>query len=626
MLNSVRLLLLPEFDEEENPWVLIQGAKVLEINLYKTLIDIQSITDKPVLSPLANTSAVSYKFDFGGSEYINGKKNYIISLTPLNNRENLFKGIIWFNAEDYSITKYDLELSGGNLHFTNSFRIVSDLITDENKNSTLQKQQVIYVIKDGRYDVTGRVTTEFDDYTLNTGLEGVTFNREIKKYDVEAFDRSSDFWDINRVVKLDSTSIKYIAKADSAANYYESTEYLAKLDSAFNKVNIWTPLIGYGRRNRIKGNEFYIEGLLGQIVPFGIGGYRHKLPGYFQKEFKNDFILRTEGFLDYGFNNKDIKGKVSLGFTYNPKKFVRTQLSFGDFYDMVNNFASLEQTFSRSNYIRTKLLGISQRMEVINGLYAELSFEYQDQLPLDNLEFSEWSNSLFGDLNTPIEFERYTKSEFRLQVVYRIRQKYYYKRNKKIVIPSKFPELTFLYRKGVKGMFDSEVDFDYIELGASQEIELGRFGSTRWQVNLGSFINQRDLRVLEYKFFRGSDAFAFSDPLQSFQLLGSTLNTPNEYLRANIIHHFEGTILNKVPLVRRLKMGLAAGGGTLNIPDVGFYHGELFAGVEKSFSIKKQLLRAGVYGVTAGNTLEVSKLTWKVGLSFYEPFTRKWGY
>jgi hypothetical protein len=195
-----------------------------------------------------------------------------------------------------------------------------------------------------------------------------------------------------------------------------------------------------------------------------------------------------------------------------------------------------------------------------------------------------------------------------------------------MVIPSKFPVLTLNYRKGINGLFGSEVNFDFLELGAKQEIEVGRLGSTRWEVQLASFINQKDLRVLEYKFFRGSDEVFFSDPLRSFQLLGATLNTPNAYLRANVIHHFEGTILNKIPLIRRLKMGIAIGAGTLNIPDSKFYHAEAFGGVEKSFHLFKQLVRGGIYAVTSENTQESANFTYKVGLTIFEPFTRKWGY
>ena len=88
--------------------------------------------------------------------------------------------------------------------------------------------------------------------------------------------------------------------------------------------------------------EWRVGGVLDQINPLGIGGYRHKLPGYINKEWDNGFKLENEGFIDYGFNNKDFKGKLSMGFTYVPKKFVRTKILIADYYDQINNFASFE--------------------------------------------------------------------------------------------------------------------------------------------------------------------------------------------------------------------------------------------------------------------------------------------
>ena len=612
--------------DEVNPWVILQGNEVLEIDFYKNYINLPNLTDKPILSPLASTSALVYNFDYAGTEIKDGVELFIIEVSPLNRFENSFVGSIWFEQESFKIEKLDLTIQGGNLHYAKSFNIKSEFKNDYGNGSLISNQSITYTIPSAGREVIGTVFSEFSDYTLNSGLDDIIFNREIKIFSPKAYDRDYKYWELNRTVKLDSTALKYMLKSDSVVNYYESEDYLRRLDSAFNKINIWTPILGYGRRNRDKRTEFYVEGLLSQIVPLGIGGYRHKLPGYYQKEFSNDFKLRTSGFLDYGFNNKDFKGKVTIGLTYNPRKFVRTQVRLGDFYEMVNDFASLEQTFSRSNYIRTKMFGISHRREIINGLYAELSFDYQDQLPLDNLEFAEWSNDLFGGLNEPIAFDRYKKTEASLRMEYRIRQKYYFKRNKKRVVPSKFPVLTLKYRKGINWLFGSEVNFDFIELGAKQEIEVGRLGSTRWEVQLASFVNQKDLRVLEYKFFRGSDQIFFSDPLRSFQLLGATLNTPNEYLRANVIHHFEGTILNKIPLIRRLQMGIALGAGTLSIPDSKFYHAEAFAGVEKSFHLFKQLVRGGFYAVTSDSTEGSSDFIYKVGFTIFEPFTRKWGY
>jgi hypothetical protein len=183
-----------------------------------------------------------------------------------------------------------------------------------------------------------------------------------------------------------------------------------------------------------------------------------------------------------------------------------------------------------------------------------------------------------------------------------------------------------VYRKGIPGLFHSEVDFDYLEFGAKQSTEIGRIGNVDWNILAGSFVNHRNLRILEHRYFRGSDKYFFSDPTKSFQLLGPTLNTADAFYRANCFIHFNGLVLNKIPLLNRLKLTEAAGAGILAIPNQNFAHAEFFAGIERVFRIKDELFRFGIYACTADNSFNKSSFQFKLGVNFYDTFNRKWSF
>ncbi|TND08546.1 MAG: hypothetical protein FD123_2050 [Bacteroidetes bacterium] len=611
----------------ENPYLLISDAQGADFNFYRNLLDLPALSSRPLLSPAAATAMLSYRFEYMESFVENGKTIHRINVLPLFKSDALFAGSIFVQDSTWAIVSVNLAINPTVLLYCKEFRVILQYEEVSPQVFLPVRREFLYTIKEGKSNIIGNMRVDHTDYRVNGTIPPKTFTNEIKRYADDAFDKDSAWWVQHRSISLEDKEIGYIHRVDSLVTYYDSPEYIARQDSAYNSLDVWSFLLnGIQHRDRVKGYSFYISPLIEQAVPFGVGGYRHKLGGTFNKDFQNDMLLETEGQVDYGFLNKDVRGKAGVGLTYYPLKFVRTFVRFGDFYEMVNSYASLESVFSRSNYVRSKEFSVAQRMEIVNGLFGELSLEHSDQLPITGIKLEQWSNQLFGSLNTPSDFERYVKSEIRLELKYRFRQKYVIKRKKKIIVGSKYPELRAFYRKGIPGLLGSEVDFDYFEIGSTDEMKIGRFGTSGWSVLGGIFINKSDLRLLEHKYFRGSDSFIFSDPMRSFQLLGTTLSTANSFFRVNYIHHFEGAFGSKIPLFGKLKITAAAGGGLLLIPDQEFSHGEFFAGLERIVRIKKQLFRFGVFAATADNNLQKATLTWKIGIGFYNSYTKKWSY
>lgn len=626
--------------ERKNPYLIYTDISNSDFNFYKNQIQFTAISAKPILSPLANSSSVNYAYDYKGSFIENGKKIFHLEVIPRFKNEALFYGSIFIEDSTWALKSVDLNVNKGALFFCNEFKIIQNYELIDSNAYLPVRRELFYNIKSGNYNIIGNTRVNHSEYNLSPIFPKKTFNSEFKRFEVDAFDKDERFWDANRPITLKKNELTFISEYDSLVSLYTSPEYLKRVDSAFNKINVWSFLLtGIGHKNSFKGTEFRFRGLINQVVPLGVGGYRHRLGGYFNQEFKNNFLLETEGQIDYGFKNKDVKGKVGVGLTYVPLKFVRTFIRFGDSYELINQNASFTSVLSRSNYVRSKNISIAQRMEIINGLYAEATLSYQHQLSLEGLQLVDYSPLAFGDtadqniienLNTPTTFEDYKKSEVELSLKYRFKQKYYIKNGKKVITEAKFPILSLKYRRGIPSIFDSEVDFEYIEISAEDHVRLPQLGYSTWKVSTGTFTNKNNLRVLEHKYFRGSDQGLFADPMNSFQLMGYQFDTRNEYFQANYIHHFEGAILNKVPLINKLKLQLVGGAGTLLIRDIDFAHFEAFGGLERVFNIRlwgdTQPLRLGGYFVTADNTLDNANFRFKVGLDFYDSSTKKWNY
>ena len=609
-----------------NPY-LIYNITDPDFNFYRNSIYFPSICSKPILSPLAMNGNLNYKFDYSGAFVEDGHKTFRIKVIPRFKSDALFNGYIFIEDSTFAIKSVDLSINRPAMFGARDFNIHQNYEWIDGKYSLPVRREIIYTIKDGRNHFIGNVSVRHKNYKVNPDLPKRFFNNQVKSYAVDALEKDSMFWVNVRPVTFKPEELDFMQESDSIRLHHESPAYKREQDSIYNHIGIWdVVLYGFGHKNSFSGLTYWFAPVMDQIQPFGIGGYRHSLSGGLRKEFPNNQIVHFDANVDYGFTNKDLKGRFGIGYTFLPKKFMRTFVRFGDFYDQINNYSSVESLFSRGNYVRTKTFSVEQRMEIINGLFGELTLKYSDQIPISNLQLSQWSEDLFGEQNAPKDFEEYKKAEVKLRLQYRPFQKYYFYHKKKVILGSNWPEFFLEYRKGLKGPLGSEVDYDFVELGVQDYRKMGRWGYAKWSAKGGSFVNHRDLRFLEHKFFRGSDEVLFSNPVRSFQLLGPTLNTRNEYFRVNFIHHFEGTILNKVPLVRLLKLELAGGANSLLIRDINFAHAEVFAGVERKVMIFRQLFRFGVYGVTSDNTLGNAVFHLKIGMNYFDDYAKKWDY
>ncbi|MFK8036966.1 MAG: DUF5686 and carboxypeptidase regulatory-like domain-containing protein [Crocinitomicaceae bacterium] len=611
---------------ETNPYIFFEKIQDGDFNLYQNMINAPKISEHPIVSPIAFNAFLNYNFDLGDIFYEGNQKVYEIKVTPKFKQAALFEGTLFILDKIWVIKSFELSINKAATPFFDNFTIHQDYeLIDSFWVPT--RREFIYTIKEGRYFISGNTRVNQSNYKFNQSFDPKTFNDQVLSFKDDAFDKDSSFWEATRPIQLKSNELKFIYDQDSIDTYLKSEAYLDSMDAQYNKITIWdVTLSGIGFRNRFKKQNIYINSLLNSAKIFGVGGFRFGLGGSYSKKFENAHKIKFSGDFDYGFKNTDLKGSGGIDYTFLPKQFGKIEINAGDIYDLITDYNSVLGTFSRGNYVRKRFFEITQRIEIFNGLYGKASLSYSDRENITNLELSNWSDQLFGTLNVPQDFERYKIAMIELQLLYRFKQKYIIKQNEKQIIGTKYPEIAFTYKKGIPNLFDSEVNFDFIEFKVSDEIALGNYGDAKWSALAGSFVNDASLRFIEHKFFRGSDRFFFSNPLLSHQMLDSTFNTRNPYFQGFFLHHFNGFIMNKIPLINRLKLELSAGGSALIIQDISYSHAEVFAGIEKKFRIKQQYFRVGAYVATRANTTTELTYQFKIGIDFFNSFTNSWTY
>ncbi|UKN01743.1 DUF5686 and carboxypeptidase regulatory-like domain-containing protein [Paracrocinitomix mangrovi] len=625
--------LLPSQVVEYNPYIFFEKVEDGEFDPYQNLIDLPKVSSKPLVSPAAVNAFINYKFYLKNIFYEDDQKIYDIIVEPRFKEAPLFSGNLYIIDSLWVIKSMDLTINGAAMEYFKDFRILQDF-ENIDSNWVPVRREFSYTINDGADRVLGNARVDHSDYQFNVEFDKNEFKNVIMEYKDDAFEKDSVFWVETRPIQLKPEELNFIREQDSIRQIVESDEYIDSVNAEYNKITVWDVLLsGVGFRNREKKQEIFINPIISQFQILAVGGFRWRVGGNYSKEFDNAQKIAVDGKIDYGFLNKDVKGDLGIEYTFLPKRFGSFKVRGGDNYDIITLQQPITNILSGGNFVRKTFFGMSQRLELVNGLYGRLSYDYSTRRSIEGIVYPPIYDTLYdiGIWTPPKPFETYTVSIFELEFLYRFKQQYIMKKGKKIIVGTEYPELRLTFKKGVPDMFGSDVNFNFVEIGVSDEVTAGTFGILKWNVEIGSFIgdnnNLDNVPYVEQKFFRGSDFFFFSNPLSSLQMLDSTFNTSRPFLQAYAIHHFNGSLLGKVPLINKLKLEVVAGGGILYIQDYNYKHIEAYVGIERKFKIRKQLFKIGVfYAFRQNSNPNTALFNFKFGLDFFNSWTNKWSW
>jgi hypothetical protein len=281
----------------------------------------------------------------------------------------------------------------------------------------------------------------------------------------------------------------------------------------------------------------------------------------------------------------------------------------------------------RNNIYLNNSFGIAHAVSIVNGLHLNNGFEIAFRRSVSDYKTNPKADSLFGENNQPVAFESYNALYSNIRLQYTPKQRYIREPREKIILGSRWPTFYVFWKKGMPGMLKSQIDFDYLEYGFEQKLKFGVAGNSEYRVKTGSFINRKDLRLVDYKYMRRGDPILFSSPHRSFQALDSTFPVFNRFYEGHIVHEFNGFVLNKIPLFKKLQLREVAGAGFLVAPERDLKYIEAFAGIERVIKWPFNPLtkfKIGVYVVGSAANSFRNPVQFKVSLSKWDWLRNKW--
>ncbi len=585
-----------------------------------------NVADRPIANPVSQSGLLAYKFSLDSLQIDSQSQDtlFTIGVAPFFKQAAAYSGQIQITSNQYRMLSINLEVNSSLAIGLDSLSVKQEFTLDDTWNTPI-RTEIGYTYKLEKRNYRCSHSLLYKQWDFTPEIQSNFFNSEVVVYKASALERDILAWKDLRPIAIDEDLIEFIEIRDSIYQYEHSPEYYRIQDSIYNSNSVVDfALRGFGWRNRSKGLTTSFNPIISWAQFNHIGGFRSNIGGRIDKELLSGNKLDVDYLINYGFRNNDLKGRLILGYTYLPRKFARLYGGIGNIYDVVTFNQTFEALFSPSNLIQIRDYRIGHAHELANGLFLDASAQYAIKEAIDPTVFPNWSAELFGSLNEAIDFETYISLFLNIELIYKLGQKYITRGPRKLLLSNSNPTIKLTGRFGIPEFFDSEVDFGKLQLDIFQRPKPTLIGSSNWKITLGEFIYKRDIREIEHQFFRGENLFLFSNPLNNLQLLDQTLNTNQSYFQAGIVHHFDGFILDKVPLLNRAQLEVVGGAAFFAIPKYSQF--ETYIGIGKKFKLFKETVQVAIFRTFAYDSNGRFKSKFALGANIYDPFNGQWAY
>lgn len=567
------------------------------------------------ISPIAENALAYYKYRLEGTFTEEGKTVNKIQVIPRRKQEPLFSGYIFITDNDWRIHSTDLILTGEyQLELMDTLEIRQTHVP-VTADIWRVKDQVMHIsFNKFGFRMGGSFVNVYSDYNVHPGFPPKFFDNTFLKYD-SAFDKQGHtYWDSIRPVPLETAEVKDYHEKDSIAKAARDSSFSRyHLDSLQHKQKpvkvmdvLWNGVkrkYYFRRDSSIQYHSLGVRGLLKSMKYNTVEGLVIALEPDLNIYTGEESSLRITPFLRYGLSNTHFNAYTQIDFSNRSKvqqRYGRNDWSLAggkrisqfnqdnpidnianEFYTLLlkENYMKLyENWFGKLRYTRTfqtnDRLSLGATYESRNPLENTTDFVIFKN---DHKQFT--PNHPYELANVP--FEKHQALILDVDFTFQPGQQFVELPDRKIPFGSKYPTFKVGYSKGIPNVANSIVDFDKWSFSVQDNMNFKLLGEFRYHIGVGGFLNDRNVQIPDYQHFNGNQTFYNMKYLNSFQLAPyyQYSTTAPFYATANVEHHFNGLLTNKIPLFNRLKWNLVAGANAFYVNSDNNYV-EVFGGIE----------------------------------------------
>lgn len=574
----------------------------LQINFYDNTIKWAAFGDQRFVSPVAENAFSYYKYQLIGTLLENGREVHKIKVTSRKKYVPTFNGYIYVLKDDGRLYSVDLYLTEeSRINFVDTIHISQHYSEVQEKYWLPSDITIRFKGKVLGFDFAGYFTGLYSNYFPNPFFPEGFFKDEILRIEPDVNKNDNAWWDRTRPIPL---------TRDEEENYYVKDQFIKKThsksyrDSLQRETNKFKPiryaLVGQRIENIADSSYWYIYPLHNTVFYNTVEGWGTRLKARYVKKYGLRRSLEIEPNLRYGFSSKTTNINAEVTYRLDTLHHASFSVRGGsDFLDLNNKgtlnlfYNTLTTLFEGKNYLklfRAKFFAFSAQREILDGLMINLGTEISRRMPMSNSSFESIFDRTSGMItsNNPLDpateaevFPTNNSFSIETKVSYTYGQKYTTRPDGKVYEPARYPTLMMNFRKGMPSVFNSAVDYDFLSVDLFQDrISTGIWGYSSFYFSAGKFLNAKSMYFPDMHHFTGNQTAIYNPLFPSFHFLDFyAYSTNDKYFEAHYEHNFTGRFLNKVPLIRKLKLEEIIGGAYLTQPLTNYH--ELYLGLQR---------------------------------------------
>jgi hypothetical protein len=503
------------------------------------------VFNKEFQSPISDNSLLFYDFYLTDTIILNGYRCFQIKVKPKNNKDLLFTGYIWITDTTWAIKQVNLEIPKSvNINFLERVQIQQELVPTK---------------ADGWMPIKSRLVVDFADVTkrsvgmiakIYNSIENIKVNEPMEpsfylspiKLAKDALVKDSTFWNSYRHENLSKTDVNVFSMIDTIKN----------IPRVKTGVNVFYTIVS----GHYTWNKVEIGPYLNLLTYNNIEGYKIRVGGKTNITFSDNYILR--GYLAYGFKDQQFKYNIQAEKIISRDLWTKVGIQRRDDIDQVGTTFNYDESPAfgsdqSSLYIATSQITrfalFNRKTENRFWLEREIRKGITTRVTLQNIGYKHYfSGSL--DTSSSVLQNDYTTSEAVIEARFAWDELQVLDNNRRYIMSTpKLPVVSFQYVIGVKNVFNSDLNYNRLSMKVTHRLRLGFLGYTKYSLNAGKVFTAAPFTLLQVH--RGNQTPFFAS--STFNLMNYNEFISDEYISFDYAHHFEGLLLNRIPLIKKLK-------------------------------------------------------------------------